>query len=203
MAPSPTKGRLTVASFNVLNYFNGPFPTSRGAKNSLDFDKQRRKIISALTIMDAAIVGLMEIENDGYGPDSAIQDLVNGLNEATIAGKYRFVHPGREVVGTDEIAVKLIFQPDRVSPVGPTAILNETFDADFVTTLNRPSLAQSFRDAISGAVVTVVVNHLKSKGSACPGDPDLGDGAGNCNLVRKKAAAALGRWVWSDPTGSG
>jgi predicted extracellular nuclease len=204
MVPAPTKGRITVSSFNVLNYFNGPsFPTTRGAKTALDFAKQRRKIISALTIMDAAVVGLMEIENDGYGPDSAIQDLVNGLNEATIAGKYNFVHPGREIVGTDEIAVKIIYQPDRVSPAGPPAILNETFDANFVTTFNRPSLAQSFRDALSGAVFTVVVNHLKSKGSACAGDPDLGDGAGNCNLVRKRAAGALGRWAWSDPTGSG
>jgi predicted extracellular nuclease len=153
--------------------------------------------------MDAAVVGLMEMENDGYGPDSAIQDLVNGLNDATIVGKYRFVHPGRDKVGTDEIAVKIIYQPDRASPVGAAAILNETFDADFVTTLNRPSLAQSFRDALSGTVFTVVVNHLKSKGSACEGDPDLGNGAGNCNLVRKRAAAALGRWIWSDPTGSG
>ena len=203
MAPAPTKGRVTVASFNLLNYFNGPFPTSRGAKSASDFDKQRRKIISALTIMDAAIVGLMEMENDGYGPDSAIRDLVNGLNDATLPGKYSFVDPGRDKVGTDEIAVALVFQPDRVTPVGAAALLNETFDADFVTTLNRPSLAQSFRDAVSGSVLTVAVNHLKSKGSACPGDPDLGDGAGNCNLVRKRAAAALGRWAWSDPTGSG
>ena len=27
--------------------------------------------------LDADVVGLIEIENDGYGPDSAIQDLVN------------------------------------------------------------------------------------------------------------------------------
>jgi uncharacterized protein len=203
VAPAPTQGRITVSSFNVLNYFNGPFPTSRGAKTALDFAKQRKKIISALTIMDAAVVGLMEIENDGYGPNSAIQDLVSGLNEATVAEKYSFVHPGREMVGTDEIAVKIIYQPDRVSLSGATAILNETFDAKFNTSLNRPSLAQSFRDALSGNVFTVVVNHLKSKSSACYGDPDLGNGAGNCNLVRKRAAEALGRWVWSDPTGSG
>jgi hypothetical protein len=50
-----------------------------------------------------------------------------------------------------------------------------------------------------------VVNHLKSKGSACDdvGDPDLNDGQGNCNLTRTKAAQALGDWLATDPTGSG
>ena len=51
----------------------------------------------------------------------------------------------------------------------------------------------------------MVVNHLKSKGSDCndAGDPDLGDGAGNCNLTREGAALALVDWLATDPTGSG
>ncbi len=50
-----------------------------------------------------------------------------------------------------------------------------------------------------------MVNHLKSKGSDCNavGDPDTGDGAGNCNLTRTAAAEALVDWLESDPTGSG
>ena len=49
------------------------------------------------------------------------------------------------------------------------------------------------------------MNHLKSKGSACAdiGDPDTGDGQGNCNLTRKAAAEALVDWLATDPTGSG
>ena len=35
------------------------------------------------------------------------------------------------------------------------------------------------------------------------GDPDTGDGQGNCNLTRVNAAAALADWVATDPTGSG
>ena len=38
--------------------------------------------------MDAGIVGLMEIEDDGYGPDSAIQELVDELNVVAGAGTY-------------------------------------------------------------------------------------------------------------------
>jgi hypothetical protein len=49
------------------------------------------------------------------------------------------------------------------------------------------------------------VNHLKSAGSDCNdlGDPDLGDGAGNCNLTRTAAAEALVDRLATDPTGSG
>ena len=51
----------------------------------------------------------------------------------------------------------------------------------------------------------MAVNHLKSKGSPCDdvGDPDPGDGAGNCNLTRTGAAEALVDWLAGDPTGSG
>ncbi len=53
--------------------------------------------------------------------------------------------------------------------------------------------------------MTVVVNHLKSKGSDCDafGDPDTGDGQGNCNLTRTAAAEALAEWLEGDPTGQG
>ncbi len=60
-------------------------------------------------------------------------------------------------------------------------------------------------DNTNGGIFTAVVNHLKSKGSPCDdlGDPDLGDGAGNCNLTRTAAAEALVDWLAGDPTGSG
>ena len=43
-------------------------------------------------------------------------------------------------------------------------------------------------DSSTGGMFTVAVNHLKSKGSDCNdvGDPDLGDGAGNCNVTRNQ-----------------
>ena len=77
--------------------------------------------------------------------------------------------------------------------------------AAFLDDYNRPVLAQTFQDNATGGIFTVAVNHLKSKGSDCNdvGDPDLGDGAGNCNLTRKAAAEALVDWLATDPTGSG
>jgi predicted extracellular nuclease len=38
----------------------------------------------------------MELENDGYETDNAIQDLVNGLNAATAPDTYNFIDPGLE-----------------------------------------------------------------------------------------------------------
>ncbi|MGD9100081.1 MAG: ExeM/NucH family extracellular endonuclease, partial [Anaerolineae bacterium] len=209
-APDDVGGRLQVASFNVLNYFNGDgqgggFPTPRGADTPEEFARQRTKIISAVLALDAKVIGLMEIENDGYDPYSAIQDLVNGLNAIAGAGTYAFIDPGVSQIGADEIAVGLLYQPGAVTPVGPAAILDSTFDPAFIDTLNRPALAQTFEENATHARFTAVVNHLKSKGSPCDdvGDPDMGDGQGNCNLTRTDAMTVEISWLATDPTGSG
>ncbi len=99
----------------------------------------------------------------------------------------------------------LIYKPASVSPVGGYAILDSRVDSRFIDTKNRPALAQTFIDNNTGGIFTVAVNHLKSKGSACDDvdDPDLGDGAGNCNVTRTTAAQALVDWLATDPTGSG
>lgn len=207
--PIALGGSLKVAAFNVLNYFNGDglgggFPTSRGADTLAEFIRQRDKILAALVAMDSDVVGVVEIENDGYGSTSAIQDLVNGLNDATGPGTYAFVDPGVTVIGTDEIAVGFIYKPSTVSLLGDSAILDSSVDPNFLDIKNRPALAQTFIEESSGEVFTVVVNHLKSKGASCDdvGDPDTGDGSGNCNLTRTKAAQALATWLAGDPTGS-
>jgi uncharacterized protein len=204
-APPPVGGNLKVASFNVLNYFNGDgagggFPTSRGAESQLEFDRQEAKIVSALTAIDADVVGLMEIEND-EGANQAIAELVAALNDATAAGTYAYVDTGR--VGTDEIRVALIYKPEAVTPIGAWDAITSADDPRFVDTLNRPSIAQTFRHNASAQKLTVLVNHLKSKGSACAGDPDTGDGSGNCNGTRTNAAEAIVDWLATDPTGSG
>ncbi len=206
-APEDVGGRLKVASFNVLNYFNGDglgggFPTPRGAYTLEEFERQRDKIIFAIVTMDADIIGLMEIENDET-PNSAIEDLVSGLNAATSAGTYDFIDTG--LVGTDEIRTAFIYKPGLISPVGSFAILDSSVDPTFIDTKNRPVLAQSFAENSTGRMLTVAVNHLKSKGTDCDdlGDPDMGDGQGNCNLTRTSAATALVNWLASDPTGVG
>ena len=196
-------GNVKVASFNVLNYFNGDgqgggFPTARGAHSALEFDRQRSKIIAALLAMDAHVIGLMEIENDGYGSESAIADLVNGLRDASGNASWQYVNAGGPV-GTDEIAVGLLYRADMVQPSAELNILSSANSATdeqgavlFDDSRNRPMLAQRFALNDNGAEFAVMVNHLKSKGSSCgSADPDTGDGQGNCNLTRTRAAQAI------------
>jgi uncharacterized protein len=196
-APEETGGTLKVASFNVLNYFTTL--DSRGADTPEEFERQRTKIIAAISQIDADVVGLIEIENN----TEAIINLVEGLNDLMGAGTYAYVDTG--LIGTDAIKVAFIYKPATISLMGSYAILDSTVDPRFIDAKNRPALAQTFYENATGGVFTAVVNHLKSKGSDCDdlGDPDLGDGAGNCNLTRKAAAEALVDWLATDPTGSG
>lgn len=202
-APEDVGGNVKIASFNVLNYFNGPdFPTARGANTPFELQRQTAKEVAALKAMDADIVGLMETENDA-DPDSAISTLVGALNDATAPATYAYINTG--VIGTDQIKVALMYKPAAVTPVGTWKIITSAVDPEFIDTKSRPSLAQTFMSNATGARFTVVVNHLKSKSSDCNdvGDPDVGDGQGNCNQTRTKAARALVRWLQTDPTGSG
>ncbi|VAW56312.1 Extracellular deoxyribonuclease PA3909 (required for catabolism of external DNA), partial [hydrothermal vent metagenome] len=199
---------IRVASFNVLNYFNGNgqgagFPTSRGADSKTEFDRQRDKIITAISAINADVIGLMEMENDGYGISSAIQNLVNGLNAVAPLGvQYAFIHPGVSQIGTDAITVGFIYRKETLRPLGKAAILDSSIDTRFNDQKNRPTLAQTFVEVATDAKLTIAVNHLKSKGSNCDdlGDPNTGDGQGNCNLTRRDAAKALVDWLAGDPT---
>ena len=201
--PPDVGGSLRVASFNVLNYFT-TFG-ERGADNQAEFDRQRTKIITALVALDADVVGLMEIENNGYETDSAIYDLVDGLNEEAGAGTYAFIDPGVDKIGDDAIAVGLLYKPASVTPVGTAAILDDSYNPEYREDKNRPALAQTFEENATGERFTAAVNHLKSKGSSCAdlGDPDVGDGQGNCNLTRKRAMEIQVEWLTTDPTNSG
>lgn len=210
LEPPDPGGRLRVASFNVLNYFTtldtgsplcGPSGglDCRGADSAEELRRQRSKIVDALTHLDADILALIELQNDD---GTATRDLLAGLNASVGVEAYAFVDTG--TIGNDAIKVGILYERARVQPVGRFALLDAAVDPEFVDSLNRPVLAQTFQELATGEVFTLAVNHLKSKGSACnaAGDPDVGDGQGNCNLTRLAAAQAELRWLASDPTGS-
>ncbi|WP_323920682.1 ExeM/NucH family extracellular endonuclease [Aeromonas caviae] len=211
-------GDLRVASFNVLNFFTtvvggdaNPTGSNRGALTVAEFELQRTKIVSAITRLNADVVGLMEIENNGYGDNSAIANLVAALNAAQPdeADHYRWIaSPDGKPIGTDAITVGLIYRPAKVTPEGVAGLIAlpvqqaEAVDASGKpVTINqgmRESLVQRFSSPKGDAPLTLVVNHLKSKGSACFEDyPDYAsadplDGQGHCNALRVSAAKVLG-----------
>ncbi|REA63754.1 hypothetical protein DSL64_04815 [Dyadobacter luteus] len=199
--PTFTKTDVKLASFNVLNYFNGNgqgggFPTSRGATTAAAFAIQRSKIIKALEEMNADVVGLIEIENDGVGQYSAVQDLVNGLNEAlNIPGAYAIVNDGANIQNdnTDAIRCAIIYKPGVVTPVGAAELDGLSGQ--------RPFLGQTFETVVAPGPenrvlaaerFNFVVNHFKSKsGSGTGADANQNDGQSAFNATRKLQASAL------------
>jgi predicted extracellular nuclease len=227
-APENVGGTLRAAAMNTLNFFLTPdaIQDDSGADNPADnvcggnanlecrgwdgdqpaeFDRQRDKLLQALAGLDADVIGLNELENTpGVEPLlDPTRGVVAGLNALPGVGPYDAIDTG--VIGTDAIRVGIIYRSDVVRPVGAYKILDSTVDPRFIDTKNRPSVAQTFDVIATGARFTVVVNHLKSKGSDCNdvGDPDTGDGQGNCAGTREQAAKALVDWIATDPTGSG
>jgi uncharacterized protein len=218
--PEDVGGRLKVTAMNTLNFFlTLDYPTGNPLDNKCgpgqnvecrgadadqpnEFSRQRDKLLAALAGLNGDVVGLNEIENtSGVEPlGDPTNGVVAGLNAMLGAGTYDYIDTG--VIGGDAIRVGLIFKPALVTPVGDFEILTSAVDPRFDETRSRPALAQTFEETATGERFTVVVNHLKSKGSACAGDPDIGDGQGNCNQTRTAAAEALVDWLATDPTGS-
>jgi predicted extracellular nuclease len=201
--PDVKPGNLRVASGNVLNFFTtfldgtdvfgnvnqgcslgGSVSKSncRGADSLAEFVRQRDKIVNELKALDADVVGLMEIQNNG---NTTVDYLVSQLNAAIGSNAYASVKVP-SFSGTDAIRVAIIYKSAMVTPVGDPI-------ADPDTTINnRAPLAQTFR-AGNGAKFSVIVNHLKSKacGSATGLNLDQGDGQGCWNPDRKLQAARL------------
>jgi len=209
-SPNDVGGDMTVASFNVLNYFttldgSGPIcgPEEnhycRGADNAEEFERQRTKIIAAIAEIDADVVGLIEIENHvATVEDVPLADLVTGINDFLGAETYDYVDTGS--IGDDAIKVAFIYKPATISLDGAYSILDSSVDPRFNDAKNRPALAQTFTENVTGESVTVVVNHLKSKGSSCgAGDDDPEQGS--CNLTRTLAAEALVDWLANPANG--
>jgi uncharacterized protein len=150
---------------------------------------------------------LMEIENNTTASLEALKAAANAISGC---GPYGFINTGTigsSPITGDAIKVGLLYKTLSVTPVGDPALLTTSVDARFIDNKNRPTLAQTFSlgQTVNGEKLTVAVNHLKSKGSDCldVGDPDLGDGQGNCSQTRKNAALALVDWLNGDPTHSG
>ena len=219
-APEAVGGNLKVASFNVLNYFttftNGETaggltgqgcslgasvaPSNcRGANNIAEFNRQRDKIVAAMLALNADVLGLMEIQNNA---NDAVQNLVDALNAKVGAGTYAPIGLPPQGTGTDAIRPAMIYKPAKLGLV-------DKADSDTDPINNRPTLAQTFALA-NGERFTLLVNHLKSKGS-CPavgaadytGNNDVGDGQGCWNLQRVQQANRLRSYLAQRQTAAG
>lgn len=219
-APEAVGGQVSLASFNVLNYFTttgdqlsgcqyyddreGNHITvrsgcdARGAANAESLKRQETKIVTAINKLDTSVVSLMEIENSaafGKDRDDALATLVKRLNEAAGTQKWDFVEsPSAVPSDEDVIRTALIYQPAEVAPQNESTILD---DQDAFSNAREP-LSQAFAPKDDSGEVekdktfVTITNHFKSKGSGSgPGNEDSGDGQGASNADRVKQAEAL------------
>lgn len=231
-SPDKLKGDVIVASTNLFNFFltldgeTAAGHSPRGADNAEEFERQMAKIVNGLSALNADIIGIIEIEND-FDPvndnSTAIEVLVNKLNEKTDDKLWDYVYPGSQFVDTDAIATALIYNKNKVAIAEGTQVLQftdelaaqlETFkDWDFEANpiydqvpSNHHPLVVSFEHLTSGEEFTVVVNHLKAKSKSGMSDPTSGnydhkDGASYWNKMRLDGVTALSEWLKTKPTG--
>ena len=236
-APARLDGTdLRIGSFNVLNYFTSHSRVggalnvlcadqadadsakgcNRGAKSLEEFQLQRAKIVNAITEMDADLLGLMEMENNGFDEHAALHDLVESLNarQKEASKHYAFVTLPKALLtedrffGGDAIMVAMIYRPALLIPSGDADVIplpQQRYTTGGVTKSagQRDSLVQRFTVAGSDAPLTLVVNHLKSKGSGCyengDGKTEPADLQGKCTEFRVSAAKVLGEAVSKMP----
>ncbi|WDV27457.1 ExeM/NucH family extracellular endonuclease [Aeromonas caviae] len=236
-APARLDGTdLRIGSFNVLNYFTSHSSVggalnvlcadqadadsakgcNRGAKSLEEFQLQRAKIVNAITEMDADLLGLMEMENNGFDEHAALHDLVESLNarQKEASKHYAFVTLPKALLtedrffGGDAIMVAMIYRPALLTPSGDADVIplpQQRYTTGGVTKSagQRDSLVQRFTVAGSDAPLTLVVNHLKSKGSGCyengDGKTEPADLQGKCTEFRVSAAKVLGEAVSKMP----
>ncbi len=186
------RGDLTVASFNVLNYWTTL--GGRGADTPDQLDAQTDKLVAAINEMGADIVALQEVENDP--DDTPITTLVAALNADLGGDLWSWVGPADQNIYP--IVNEIIYRNDRVTQIGsPITLADAAFD-DFRfgtalpdNQLGRRPLAQTFEH--EGEIFTVVSNHFKSKSTTGATGPDLdqGDGQSGHNARRVLQANAL------------
>ena len=191
------KGSIRIVNSNLLNFFNGDgkgggFPTERGAESPDEFIAQSARTRAAMERIQPDLLAVQELENDGFGPDSAAQALLALLND-TGFDDWAFIAPGPGVIGGDVITVGLFYRQSVLEAVGMPRVLDEP---EF-RGLSRQPLAQLFREPISGSTFLVAVHHLKSKGS-CPDNGENAnqdDGQGCWNPARVAAVKAQTPWL--------
>ncbi|MDN6428827.1 MAG: ExeM/NucH family extracellular endonuclease, partial [Propionibacterium sp.] len=224
-APAAVGEDLSIASFNVLNYFTTlgdanracvPYTdragngvtvkdgcAQRGAWSAADLQRQQDKIVSAINSLDASIIGLMEIENSaklGETADEATATLVAALNTAAGVQKWDYVRSSKDLPHLDQqdvITNAIIYQPAEAKPEGDSHALGSKSGPGQPFVNAREPIGQKFTSVTGSSDIFVAVNHFKSKGSAgpLPGDGDAGDGQGSSNASRVAQAKALRDWL--------
>lgn len=187
----PEASSVRVATMNLENYFNGDgkgggFPTARGAGSQAALKRQTARLVTTLTGLNADIIAVMEIENDGSGPKSAVARLAAAMGE-----NWHFSVSGQR--HQDVIRSAFLFDSEKVQvSSAPKTITTGPFH-----NAGRVPLVQTFRVPHIDRSIRVVATHFKSKN--CRGaqglNQDQNDEQGCFGATRNRAAEAVIDWL--------
>ena len=189
LTPPVISGRLKVAAMNVLNYFTTFGGTNdRGASNADEFQRQKDKVIAALSGLNADVLGLIEIQNT----TTAVTDIVTALNAAVGSNSYSIVPNPNTTYSGDFIRTLLLYRSSKISLSGPCYS-----DTDPIWSTLRNPLAQVFTENSTGERFIVCHNHWKSKSSsgATGANRDENDGQAAFNDHRRQQATRILTWL--------
>lgn len=185
--PPNVAGRIKVAAMNVLNYFvTFGGANDRGASNPTEFQRQKEKVIAALTALDADVLGLIEIQNTSQ----AVNDIVGALNGAVAGNPYTVVPDPVGAASADVIRSVLLYRQSKVD-------LHGSCYADAASVWDRYPLAQVFVERSTGERFITCLNHWKSKSSSGASglNVDQNDGQAAYNDQRRQQATRLLAWL--------
>jgi len=199
--PAKPTTNLRLATSNVFNLFNGngeqgAFPAIRGAKTYAEYQRQLQKIVKGLVALNADVIVLNEIENDGFADLSALTQLLLALNENQSDKDFKAIEFEKSQRGTDAITNAIIYDAKTVRPIGSGESTTQAGSLAWGDKLHRPGLVQTFRDVKSAKEFRVVALHLKSKAGKCSNDTVASTKKyGACNNQRLDAVQKLIAWL--------
>jgi len=207
-APHKPANALRLVSQNVHNLFNGDghgsnFLTERGPRSASKYRQQLHQLTRALTELEADLIVLNEIENDGFGDDSTIADVTQALNHASKdPADYRAIEFTPKQTGSGAIQSVILYNTHRLAPLGDNQSILDSPDLRRAFIRHRPALAQRFEVTGTAIQFVAVANHLKSKAGRCPSDTEQSRRRfGACNAERVQGVMQTLAWLneWTLP----
>lgn len=205
LVPQIEDGDIKIATFNTQGYINSTIDgeansfladdANIGAQSAEEFAAQTTKLVAALTALDADIIGLMEVENNGFGESSAIAYLVTQLNaDLDESMQYHIASAeGLENVGELATSNYVIFRASKVGLDSLTTIAMPEQHIDDQVVAQHDAVVPVFTFKDREEKLVVAVNNFIDKDSTCSDDDGDNNMQGACAALRASAADYLGQ----------
>lgn len=172
------KHNVLVCGANLEYYLVENIGTGFGADTYYEHQKQRKKVMTALSRIHADVYGLVEIEQG----QSALAEIAGDLTEMT-GDPYDYVNDKGSAQGSYTKS-GYVYRSDRIKPFGTLTHIN-------TGVINRKKI-QGFTLIENGERFIYSINHFKAKSGNGKGrNADQGDGQGIYNYDRTLEALSL------------